>query len=129
MARQLELFFNTVSAMNQLALNRRQNAANILLDATTINETVGYLLPDGEWRFARWLGFIERGEARALAGAQPVRLVEITRIGRTDGVSTKWQEVPAGEYVHGCLVEQGAFAVFDAVICRVGEPLRAKSFS
>jgi hypothetical protein len=73
-----------------------------------------------------WLGFIERTKARAPQGAQPVRLVQITRIGRRDSLSIQWQDVPAGQYVHGCLVPAGAYAVYQRVVCQVGKPPASK---
>ena len=66
--------------MPKLALDRRQNANHhVLVDEP--GQHVAYLLPGGERRFVPWLGFIERAEARALPGARPVRLADITRIG------------------------------------------------
>ena len=55
-----------------------------------------------------WLGFIERGAARELPNARPVRLSDITCIGEGDALWPQWREVPPGRYVHGCLTEQGA---------------------
>lgn len=108
--------------MTQLVLNRRQNYRNVQLAADTRAEQVGYLLPGGERRFVAWLGFIERREARCLRGARPVRLVEISRVGYFDGVSVQWENLPASTYVHGCLTEKGAYALYDATVVMVGEP-------
>ena len=67
--------------MTDLVLNRRQNHANITLTDEACKETVGYLRPDGGWRFVPWLGFIDRAAARDMDGALPVRLVNISRVG------------------------------------------------
>ena len=81
--------------MVSLVLNRRLNYRNIQLTSDTKNQHVGYDAGDGEAKYVRWLGFIERREARRLAGARPVRLVCISRVGFSD--------VAPGEAVHGCL--------------------------
>ena len=92
--------------MVSLVLNRRLNYRNIQLTSDTKNQHVGYDAGDGEAKYVRWLGFIERHEARRLAGARPVRLVCISRVGFSD--------VAPGEAVHGCLTAEGAYAVYDA---------------
>ena len=104
--------------MPQLVLNRRLNYRNILLTDRPGGE-VGYLLRDGERRFVPWLGFLERGEARALEGAKPVRLADITRVGVAGWPAPQWRDVAPGECVHGCLTSRGAFAIYDAVVALV----------
>ena len=107
--------------MPKLALDRRQNARHhVLIDEP--GEYVAYLLPDGERRFVPWLGFIERAEARALQRATPVRLADIMRIGIGDPPTARWCEVPQGRYVHGCLTDEGAYAVYDATVAVVEGP-------
>ena len=104
--------------MLRLLLDRRQNYRSDLL--TELPEgTVAYLLPNGERRVVAWLGFIERTAARQLAGARPVRLSDITWIGEGDALSPKWREVEPGRYVHGCLTDRGAYAVYGAVVAVV----------
>ena len=107
--------------MPRLFLNRRQNYGNRLLTERPGDE-VGYLLPDGDSRFVRWLGFIEREAARELQGARPVRLVDITRIGEGDELAPRWSEMPPGHYVHGCLVARGVYAVYDTAVALVEGP-------
>lgn len=107
--------------MPELVLNRRLNYRNVLLTDRPVGH-VGYLLPDGERRFVRWLGFIERAAARELKGARPVRLADITRVGVAGWPASEWRDVPPGKCVHGCLTDQGAFAVYDAVVALVGPP-------
>ena len=63
--------------MASIVLNRRLNHRNILLTARPGGDA-GYLLPNGERRFVRCLGFIERAAARDLKDAKPVRLTDIT---------------------------------------------------
>ena len=107
--------------MAKLALDRRQNARHhVLVDEP--GQHVAYLLPGGERRFVPWLGFIERAEARALPRAKPVRLADITRIGVGDPPTARWREVSQGHYVHGCLTDEGVYAVYDATIAVVPEP-------
>ena len=103
-----------------LVLNRRLNYRNILLAQGTRGEQVGYLLGNGGRRFVPWLGFIERTEARAMNEGRPVRLVDITRVGRTNGITQDWQDLPADCFVHGCLTPKGAYAVYEENVCVVG---------
>ena len=107
--------------MPKLALDRRQNARHHLL-VDEPGQHVAYLLPGGERRFVPWLGFIERAEARALQDARPVRLADITRIGIGDPPTARWRQVPQGRYVHGCLTDEGAYAVYDATVAVVEGP-------
>lgn len=84
------------------------------------SETIGYRLANGECRFVRWLGFIERTAARELDGARPVRLVWISRLGYQGAIHMHWpRDVADDEAVLGCLVEQGAYAVYDQIIATV----------
>ena len=106
--------------MDDLVLNRRLNTRNILLAQGTRGEHVGYLLPNGGRRFVQWLGFIERSKARAMKAARPVRLVEITRIGTSNGHAPEWQDLSPDAFVHGCLTEWGAYAVYEENVCLVG---------
>ena len=107
--------------MPKLALDRRQNARHhLLVDAP--GQHVAYLLPGGERRFVPWLGFIDRAGARALEGARPVRLADITRVGIGDPPTAHWRAVPSGRYVHGCLTDEGAYAVYDATVAVVEGP-------
>ena len=107
--------------MPKFALSRRQNARHhVLIDES--GPHVAYLLPGGEQRFVPWLGFIERAEARALPRAKPVRLADITRIGVGDPPTARWREVSQGYYVHGCLTDEGVYAVYDATVAVVSGP-------
>ena len=101
------LFFCTVSPMH--TIYRKQNYRNIRLDDHTEGETVGVLTRDGRTHQVRWLGFIKREDARRSTG-RPVKLV-ISRVGRED--------LQPGQYVQGCLVEEGVYAVTDSVVAVV----------
>lgn len=106
--------------MTSLVLNRRLNKRNIQLHDDTQNETVGYDLGNGNSRFVPWLGFIDRHSAKQLPGARPVRLVRISRVGYKDSVNTVWRDLDESrECVHGCLTDEGCYAVFDATVATV----------
>lgn len=106
--------------MVDLVLNRRLNTRNILLAQGTRGEHVGYLLPDGGRRSVQWLGFIERSTARSMKAARPVRLVDITRVGTSNGHAPEWEDLPSDAFVHGCLTQWGAYAVYAENVCLVG---------
>lgn len=113
--------------MTDLVLNQRQNAENRKLTQDTSKATVGYLLPDGEWHFVPWLGFINRAVARSIRGARPVRLVNITRVDHGNDFSGLWGDVPQDKYVHGCLTDAGVYALYDTSIALVDAPQTPRS--
>ena len=88
---------------------RKQNYRNIRLDDDTEGETVGVLTRDGRTHQMRWLGFIKREDARRSRG-RPVKLV-ISRGERED--------LQPGQYVQGCLMEEGVYAVIDSAVAVV----------
>lgn len=104
-----KLFLYTVYKMHTLF--RKHNYRNIRLEQDTENETVGVLKRDGKSHQVRWLGFISREKARQAAG-KSVKLV-ISRVECVD--------LQAGEYVQGCLVREGAYALTDSVVAVIGE--------
>ncbi len=87
-------------------LFRKQNYRNIRLEDHTEDETVGVKTNDGLPQQVRWLGLITRDDARR-SGGRPVKLV----ISRVDGVDLR-----LGQYVRGCLVERGVYAVIDSKV-------------
>ena len=115
------MYAYTVLTMVDLILNRRLNTRNILLAQGTRGEHVGYLLPNGGRRFVQWLGFVERSKARSMKAARPVRLVDITGIGTANGHAPEWQDLPEDSFVHGCLTEWRAYAVYEENVCLVGD--------
>ena len=44
------------------------------------------------------------------------------RIGEGEELSPRWREVPPGRYVHGCLTDRGAYAVYDTMVAMVQGP-------
>lgn len=92
-------------------LFRKQNYRNIRLEAHTKEETVGVLTRDGHPHDVLWLGFITRRDARRSQG-KPVKLV-ISRVGTTN--------LKPGQYVQGCLVEEGVYAVTDSVVAIIND--------
>ena len=109
-----------------LALLRRLNYRRIALTDGEKREDVGVMLPSGEVRIVRWLGFIERREARCAPGAKPVRLADIAAVGRGDGASPAWRSLKPNEFVHGCLTADGAWAVYDAEVAIVGPRIESQ---
>lgn len=67
-------------------------------------------LKNGDVQYVRWLGFISVDDAKELAGARPVKL-EVTRYTDESGLGVNWIDVPNDQFVQGCLVESGVFAV------------------
>lgn len=108
--------------MPKLVLNWRHYYGDRVLCAEQADEVVGYLDRGGNRKYVRWLGFIERAEARCLKDARPVRLADITRIGIDEWPSPVWHDVPSGQWVHGCLTGEGAYAVYDTAVALVGKP-------
>jgi len=93
-----------------LILARWLNNRLIELRPDTKSETVGVLTRQGDYRYVRWLGFVERSQAAKLG--RPVKL-EINRIGHAGDFGAHWQDVPSGRHVQGCLTSAGVYAVVD----------------
>ena len=87
-------------------LYRKLNFRNIKLVDQRSGEKVGVLRRDGTYEFVPWLGFINRKHAKKSAG-MPVKL----KISRVDGV-----DLQPGEFVQGCLVSSGVYAVIDSSV-------------
>lgn len=102
-----------------LLLNLKINYRNLLLSDETKGESVGYRCADGEVRHVPWLGFIDRCAAKTLPNARPVRLVNVSRVGRMVHGSPQWIDILPGCFVHGCLVSSGVFAVYDKDIALI----------
>ncbi len=68
-------------------------------------------LRNGRTRAVRWLGFIELNQARVMPGAKSVRL-KVDRYTNREA-PFDWETVHAGQYVQGCLIEEGVFAVVE----------------
>lgn len=105
---------NTVHIYSMpITLAWRLNYRLIELTGETRGEDVGVLLRTGEYRYVRWLGFIDRDQAKA--AGKPVKL-KIDRIGTTQGFSTAWEEVAVGKHVQGCMTKDGVYAVIEQSI-------------
>lgn len=100
---------------SSLIISRRFNAKHIAMDDDSRGETIGVLLRDGRCRYVKWLGFIDRTEAMGMARARPVKL-EIARVGVKQGLGNQWTDLEDGEYVVGCMTEEGAYAVADVTV-------------
>lgn len=88
----------------------RFNYRNIELYADGKSEHVPVMLRDGDYKCERWLGFIDETDARQLPAARPV-LLKIFRYSNGAYLLSPWIDVPKGEFVQGCLVEDGVYAI------------------
>lgn len=71
---------------------------------------VGIVTGPGEPELVKWLGIIDRKAARCVSGGQEVALDFVAF--QADLLSqTHW--FPEGQYMVGCLFEEGALAVMD----------------
>ncbi len=94
-----------------LVLARYLNKRLIVLEQNTgKGETVGVLRRDGSYDYRRWLGFIDRSQARSLG--KPVKL-QIARVGHQGEFHIEWRDVAKGRHVQGCLTSKGVYAVVD----------------
>ena len=93
-----------------LILARWLNNRLIELGPDTLGETVGVLTRSGDYRYVRWLGFVDRQLAGRLG--RPVKL-EVDRIGRSADFGATWEDVPPGKHVQGCLTREGVYAVVE----------------
>ena len=89
---------------------RRQNYRNIELTRNE-PESVGILLKGGGIHYLPWAGVISRQDAK-LRGGKPVKL----KVSRIDGY-----DLESGEYLVGCVIEGGAYAVIDTTPALVSE--------
>lgn len=90
-------------------LYTKLNYRNIKLLDECNGHSVEVLRRNGGFNQVLWLGFISRQDARRSAG----RSVKI-HITRVDGV-----DLAPGEYVQGCLVTNGVYAVIDSKVAIV----------
>lgn len=97
---------------SSLAISRRINAKHVAITDESSAETIGVMRKDGSFGYVKWLGFIDTFEAKNLLGARAVKL-EVARIGVRKGLGNQWKDLSEGEYVMGCLISEGAYAVAD----------------
>ena len=93
-----------------LALLWKLNHRNVELHADSKGQ-VGVRRRDGTYRYVKWLGFMSKTDAQA-SGGIPVK-IQAARIGRREGWNIRWQDLPDGSHVQGCLTVNGVYAVFD----------------
>ncbi len=97
---------------------RRLNYRVIMLGPDTGGQTIGVRRRGGEYRYLRWLGFIDRSAAKQIPGAKPVKL-EAHRITSESAFSSTWRDMVAGEHIQGYLVAGGVYAVLEGDCPRV----------
>lgn len=90
-------------------ISRKLNHRNIRLEHDTEHENVGVMDRDGKVHQLRWLGFITRPDAKRVG--KPVKL----QISRADSI-----DLEPGQFVLGCLVERGVYAVLDSSVAVIG---------
>ena len=100
---------------SSLVLCWRLNKRLIVLEDETHGQTIGLVRRDGSTGFVKWLGFADLEYAKSLKGARPVKLV-VARIGVKDGFNTLWTDLNPEQFVQGCLVDTGVFAIVNSTI-------------
>lgn len=95
-----------------VALRRRHNARNIVLELGTRGESVGVRRRGGGFAYYPFGGFIERRIARVVPGARSARL-EVVAIGVGSDWALEWQDVPEGRFVLGCVYDGRAYGVLE----------------
>ncbi len=78
----------------------------------TRGDSIGVFLKSGETIYKRWLGFIDLEEARRISRistARPVRLA--VEEYSNDALNTQWRDLPPGQFIQGCLVDEGVYGV------------------
>jgi len=95
-----------------VALHRRLNARNIVLEEGIPGQTVGVRRRGGDYAYLTWGGFIDRPVAKGLAGARPAKL-SVSRVGVGREWALNWEPLEPGQHVLGCVFENRAYAVLD----------------
>ena len=93
-----------------LALAIQINYRQIELHADTDDQSVGVQLNSGELYYVKWLGFLTQRQAQSMPNARPVKL-KISRYCQDYGQWPTWIDMAPGQFVQGCLVERGVYAV------------------
>lgn len=95
------------------ALRRKLNHRNIVLLATPSRETIGVAMRAGDYRYLRWLGFVDVDQARVIPSARPVKLLA-GAASLSDGFTSDWVSLPPGRHVQGCLIPAGVFGITES---------------
>ncbi|MEM6483883.1 MAG: hypothetical protein AAF662_02695 [Pseudomonadota bacterium] len=88
----------------------RLNYRNVELYPDTQGQSVGVRRRDNSVVYVRWLGFVSVDDAKSMSGSRPVKL-EASRVSHESGLATNWIDLEPGEFVQGCLTDQGVYAV------------------
>lgn len=86
------------------------NHRNVELYPDTRGQSIGVRRRDNTVGYVRWLGFVTVDEARNLSGSRPVKL-QASRVSHESGLASNWIDLAPGEFVQGCLTDQGVYAV------------------
>jgi hypothetical protein len=76
------------------------------------NEYLPVLKKDGDFKRVPWKGFIDLEDVSEISEATPVKL-DIYQYSTSVGLMPRWQYVPEGVAVQGCLTRIGVYAVVD----------------
>lgn len=101
-----------------VALYRKLNARNVVLEEGQRGQTIGVRRKDGSYGYLSWGGFIGIEIARALPGGRPAKL-NASRVGVGEEWALRWKDLEPGQHVQGCVFEGKAYAVLDHGQCRV----------
>ena len=96
-----------------MRLKIRVNFGNRILGERS-GGSVDVCLRGGGSSSENWLGFIDRELAAQIEGARPVKIRAAYYA--NDNVGTQWHEVPNGEYIQGCAVKGGVYAVYESAL-------------
>ena len=96
-----------------VALHRKLNARNIVLEEGQSGASVGVRRKDGSYAYLSWGGFIDVDIARALPGGIPAKL-QAARVGTGQEWAIEWQNLAPGQHVQGCLFGGKAYSVLVA---------------
>lgn len=95
-----------------VALYRKLNARNIILEEGGDSQSIGVRRRDGSYGYLPYGGFVDRPIARALPGAVPVKL-NVERVGVGREWALKWEPLKTGAHVLGCVFGGRAYAVLE----------------
>lgn len=96
-----------------IAIYRKLNARNILLEPGARSEVIGVRRRDGSFAYMPFGGFLERAIARALGSKARSGLLQASRAGKGSQFGMEWQDLQPGQFVLGCLFEQQAYVVHE----------------
>lgn len=95
-----------------VALHRKINARNLVLEEGQTGETIGVRRKDGSYSFLPWGGFVDVEIARVLPGGRAVKL-QASRVGSGREWALEWQDVAPGRHVQGCVFADKVYAILE----------------